>query len=1779
MNARIVGLVLLVLGSLFPAPLKGYTGLDGFVTGASGPVSLSGSGVNAVLVQPWDAKIVIGGDFSITGGSPAVTLNYLARLNPDGTLDTSFAPPPPNGPVRALALQPDPDLPSAAPYLLVGGDFTQVGATPRRGLARLGSPDGALDPFAPVSTASPVQVHALALSADGRGLLVGGAFAELVSGTPSPNLARVSVAAFDPGAASFSLGTPPDAAVHAIVLSGGKIYLGGAFTLPRAGLARLQAGGSLDPGFAAADPGGSVFALAVQADGKILAGGNFAAGALGAQYLARLNGDGALDAGFAAAPNAAVRAIAVRPDGKLLIGGDFSASSGTPAGHLARLGRSGLVETTLFPVLDGAVRALALQPDGKLVAGGDFALAGARTRTRLARFYPGGALDDDLAGANLALDWAVSAISPSPDGSTTFAGIFTTVQGQTRNYIARLKEDLNLMDGASFDPLLRVNGAINAMTQLPDRGYLVGGRFAQVNGSPQRSVARFDSQGSVNADPQVTTFNANMKALMTGDQVAVILPLPKGSTLPDGSAIQEGSYYIGGRMTAAASPYRYLARFRSDGSRDPSFSDPPELDSVVYSVALQPDQKLVVGTNNGKLLRLKSDGQLDASVTGVLSSILAVVFQPDGKLLASGVGPAPPSVPDWEPTLVRLNPDLSVDPSFRVETMTLMDGYTTTSTVFRTALQSDGGMLIYGVFDHVRDATGTTYYRDCVARIRADGTVDPDFDLGPLTYHEGTIVGQVNTVNLQPDGKLLLGGDFDSVNGNGVKRLARYSYGFAAESLAVAADGNSVTWRRSGSSPELREVWFEYCEDPDAPGASWTFLGYGARVPGGWQLGNLNLAQYGVRANRYLRAQGRVAADKGSAGALVESLLGYYLDPAPQTTVTVTADAKTKGYGSADPPLTYSFSPPLAPGDSFTGALSRAPGESVGLYAIGQGTLSAGTGYTLSFSSATLSITPREITVTAQGKSKLYGDPDPPLGYSYTPALVGSDSFSGGLSRAPGEGAGSYPIGLGTLSLNGNYSLSFQAATLSIDPRPVTVRALNQSKEYGAPDPPLSYSCTPALLGSDAFTGSLERTPGESVAAGPYPIGQGTLTPGSNYAVSFQPGSLGIAPKSATLRAGDGSKSYGGAEPVLVATQSGLLPADLGAGRIQLGASRAPGETVGSYQVTPRAEDGGSGLLSNYLLNYLPGSFSITPAALLVRADDQTRAYRTPNPPLTVSYQGFVRGETRSALTGEPLLATTAGPDSAVGIYPISVGAGSLAAANYQLSYQNGLLNVIRSCQEVVFPELPERTYGDPPFELNASACSGLTLTFTSSNPQVAQVSGRVLRITGAGSTQVSAAQAGSGNLEPAPQVSRTLVVHRAGQTLEFSPLAAHRVGDPPFALSATASSGLPVSFQSSDPTVAEVVGNLVTLKGAGTAVLSARQEGDANYNPSLPVPQPLLVAPESEPPQLELSTLSSGSVTANPVLNLCGQARDSGGVATLTVNGVSLADPQAPFSWAVPLAPGSNLVEVLVRDLSGNTTSRSVTVTLDAAAPQIQVTAPADNSITGGEQLTLTGSVTPGSELSVTLNGGPGQPVAVQPQAGTFTLSGTLTPGTNTLELTARRAGRSARLKRSLELRPGLPALAVEEPGQDLRTELASLVVRGTTGAGTTALVLEADGKSYQPVLQGGRFEQRIALPATGVVPVVVRALDPLAGVSVTRRTIVKLALIRGDLNGDGLVDLADAQLALRVSLGLETVTAELLEHGDVAPLVGGAPHPDGRIDAGDVLVILRKVVGLADF
>lgn len=229
--------------------------------------------------------------------------------------------------------------------------------------------------------------------------------------------------------------------------------------------------------------------------------------------------------------------------------------------------------------------------------------------------------------------------------------------------------------------------------------------------------------------------------------------------------------------------------------------------------------------------------------------------------------------------------------------------------------------------------------------------------------------------------------------------------------------------------------------------------------------------------------------------------------------VTVTADAKSKIYGSADPALTYRITSDkkLAYTDSFTGGLTRLAGENVGTYAIQKGTLALNSNYELSYVGADLTISKRPVTVTADAKSKVYGNDDPTLTYQITSdnKLAYTDSFTGALSCEHGNNVGSYPITQGTLALSSNYELSYVGANLTITPRAVTVTADAKTKFYGDADPALTYNMTSGtLVTGDSISGALTRLAGENV--GTYSIQQGTLSLNSNYAVTYVGANLTI---------------------------------------------------------------------------------------------------------------------------------------------------------------------------------------------------------------------------------------------------------------------------------------------------------------------------------------------------------------------------------------------------------------------------------------------------------------------------------------------------------------------------------------------------------------------------------------------------------------------------------------------------------------------------------------------
>ena len=169
----------------------------------------------------------------------------------------------------------------------------------------------------------------------------------------------------------------------------------------------------------------------------------------------------------------------------------------------------------------------------------------------------------------------------------------------------------------------------------------------------------------------------------------------------------------------------------------------------------------------------------------------------------------------------------------------------------------------------------------------------------------------------------------------------------------------------------------------------------------------------------------------------------------------------------------------------------------------------------------------------------------------------------------------------------------------------------------------------------------------------------------------------------------------------------------------------------------------------------------------------------------------------------------------------------------------------VKSDQSITFPQIADHVFGDAPLALNATASSGLAVTYTVvSGP--ASLAGATLTLTGAGTVVVNASQAGNEYYTPAPGVQVTFTVGRAPQTVVFPRPDDTAFGAAPFTLTASASSGLPVSFAViSGPAV--VTDATLTITGAGTVVVRASQAGNSNYQPATSVDETFTVGKSNQ--------------------------------------------------------------------------------------------------------------------------------------------------------------------------------------------------------------------------------------------------------------------------------------------------------------------------------------------
>ena len=360
-----------------------------------------------------------------------------------------------------------------------------------------------------------------------------------------------------------------------------------AVALPPGLRAQIYSSGFIDPAFnAACLTSGSSFttrALAVQSDGKILAGGNYTTGG-GAcvNGLVRLRTNGATDLSFAAplVPGSLVTSLALVPGGKMLVGGRMS-TDGSVIFPLARLLTNGTVDLGFARNIPDAaslgINSLAVQADGKIIAAGAF-FQSTNVFGYILRLGANGAVDPTFVNG-------VTAPTPSLSGQG-FSAVVTHTNDKT----------------------------------------IVGGSFTQyfdgVLTLPRDGLARLTSDGHLDISFVPRLSHSDVRALLVQ---------------PDGKILVAGLFDVDGL------PARCLTRLNADGSRDTTFTNLNGNGTTGLSLALQADGKILFGHSSG-VLRLTTNGVIDSTfgplnAAGFLGtdattvSALAFTYTPEEKIL------------------------------------------------------------------------------------------------------------------------------------------------------------------------------------------------------------------------------------------------------------------------------------------------------------------------------------------------------------------------------------------------------------------------------------------------------------------------------------------------------------------------------------------------------------------------------------------------------------------------------------------------------------------------------------------------------------------------------------------------------------------------------------------------------------------------------------------------------------------------------------------------------------------------------------------------------------------------------------------------------------------------------------------------------------------------------------------------------------------------------------------------------------------------------------------
>lgn len=570
--------------------------LDTSFNTGSGP----NNSIEDIVIQD-DGKIIIGGGFTSYN---SVSTNRIARLNTDGSLDTSFN----VGSGFNYTGSGNSDMPIVIQddgKIIISGDFTSYNGIDSNYIIRLNT-DGSIDTSFNTGTGANNMIIKITLQDDGK-VIIGGSFTSY-NGISINRIARLNTdGSID---TSFDVGTGADSAIFKInIQNDGKVFIGGYSTsyngISTTGIVRLNTDGSLDTSFNTSNEVLSGFAeIAIQDDGKVVFGGYSASSF--SRYLARLNTDGSLDTSFnfGYGANNFINDIAIQDDGKVIIGGAFTSYNNISSNNIVRLNIDGSLDTGFnYTGVTVSVGNIVIQDDGKIIIAGFFSSYNGISARRIARLNPDGSLDTTF-NIGTGASGRIFTIGIQDDGKIIIGGYFSDFNGTSTNDLARLNPDGSIdtsFNVGSFSVGPGPNNAIKEISIQYDGKVIIAGFFTGYNGVSINDLARLNTDGSLD-----TSFN-------TGSGVNGIREI----TLQD-----DGKAIIGGDFTSYnGSPINRIARLNTDGSIDTIFNVGTGANSSVISIGIQDDGKVVVIGNftsynnirKNRIIRLESSNGLSVN--------------------------------------------------------------------------------------------------------------------------------------------------------------------------------------------------------------------------------------------------------------------------------------------------------------------------------------------------------------------------------------------------------------------------------------------------------------------------------------------------------------------------------------------------------------------------------------------------------------------------------------------------------------------------------------------------------------------------------------------------------------------------------------------------------------------------------------------------------------------------------------------------------------------------------------------------------------------------------------------------------------------------------------------------------------------------------------------------------------------------------------------------------------------------------------------------------------